>query len=107
MLKEKGLFNWARNFLTAMRYHDGLIYYMRVGSKPRQDKNLSYVYLCIGNKIRYRAYYAGSAPASTMKFGDKIISARAWVMMSGPVEKPPFEIPMKGFRGYRYTEKLF
>lgn len=107
MLKEKGLFNWTRNFLIAMRCHEDLIYYMRVGAKPKRDASLSYVYLCIGGKIRYRAFYAGSAPASTMTFGDKTISARAWVMLSGPVEKPTAEIPMKGFRGYRYTEKLF
>lgn len=110
MLKEKGYRNWLRNFLMAMVHHDGMIYYMRQGTQPRESlrDKLSYVYLCIGGKIRYRAYFAGSLPEQTLTFnGGDIMHGRAWIILSGPVERPPYEIKCKGFRGFRYTAKLF
>ncbi len=30
-----------------------------------------------------------------------------WVILSGPVVRPPYEWPQKGFQGFRYTTKLF
>jgi hypothetical protein len=30
-----------------------------------------------------------------------------WVLFTGPVVKPPYEWPQKGFQGFRYTTKLF
>lgn len=115
MLKERGYRNWLRNFLDAMEKSaagEDWTYWMRQGAQPKRD--LLYVYLCIGGKIRFRAYYAGTQPGGEMTFGDgaggtKTISARAWVLLAGPVERPMrgHEPVMKGFRGFRYTEKLF
>lgn len=114
MIKEKGYRNWLRKFLQAMALHEeGLTYWMRQGAKPTKDKDLKYVYLCIGGKIRFRAYYGGSEGPSEKTFGTwgggegATIFARAWVILSGPVERPPVPIPMKGFQGFRYTEKLW
>lgn len=107
MLKEKGYRNWLRNFLDAMDKHDqDWTYWMRQGAKPKRD--ILYVYLCIGGKIRFRAFYGGSDGPSEKEFSDgKKLFARAWVILSGPLERAPYTIPMKGFRGFRYTEKLF
>lgn len=105
MLKEKGVLHWTRNFLEAMS-KDDWCYYMRQGARPKHDP--LYVYLCIGNKIRYRAMFVASMPASMMTFSDgKQFFARAWVVLAGPVEKPPHEIPWKGFRGFCYTKLLW
>jgi len=105
MLKEKGYRNWLRNFYKAME-NDGLTYWMRQGVKPKHD--VLYVYLCIGGKIRFRANYVGPYGPGWMKFSDgKKMYAPAWVALCGPVVKAPFNIPWKGFRGFRYTEKLF
>lgn len=104
MLKEKGLRNWLRNFLHAMTQEDWL-YYMRQGARPKHD--ILYVYLCIGGKVRYRAYFAGTSYGE-MTFSDgKRMFAKVWIMLSGPVERPPVAIEMKGFRGFRYTQKLW
>jgi hypothetical protein len=109
MLKEKGYRNWLRNFLDAMRREDW-IYSMRQGARPRLADNIQYVYLCIGGKVRFRAFFAGTSGPCWKKFHDgKQMFARAWVELAGPVERPPRgrEPKMKGFRGFRYTQKLF
>jgi hypothetical protein len=114
MLKEKGYKNWLTNFMLAMSQHEaGWTYWMRLGAKPTRDKDLQFVYLCIGGKIRFRTYYGGAEGPCEKDFGNwagegpKKIFARAWVILSGPVERPPVPIAMAGFRGFRYTQKLW
>lgn len=108
MLKERGYRNWLRNYLDAMSRPDEKTYYMRQGARPRLDSGLSYVYLCIGGRVRFRSYYGGSLGACSVSFDDgRVMSARAWVLLAGPLERTPHEIKMKGFRGFRYTQKLF
>ncbi|SRR5258706_2216479 len=104
MLKEKGYRNWLRNFLNAMGREDW-IYSMRVGTIPKRD--ILYVYLCIGGKVRFRAFYAGGSTGTKQFHDGKVITAKAWVELSGPVERPVVPVYLKGFRGFRYTEKLF
>ena len=107
MLKEKGLSNWLRNFLKCMN-REQCSYWMRQGVKPKMADHLMYVYLCIGGKIRYRANFAGTCGPKYMVFDDdKGMYAKVWIVMTGPVVKPDVEVPWKGFRGFRYTQKLF
>ena len=106
MLKEKGYKNWLKNFLDAMN-QDGWVYYMRQGARPKID--VLYVYLCIGGKIRFRTQFAGTTRGD-MTFSDgKQMFAKVWVMLVGPLVRPRRgdEPTMKGFRGFRYTHKLF
>jgi len=109
MLKEKGYRNWLRNYLDAMKRNaegEDCYYWMRQGAQPKRDIN--YVYLCVGGLVRYRSFFAGSYPAGTVEFTDgREMFANAWILLGGPVERAPHRIPMKGFRGFRYTEKLF
>lgn len=105
-----GYRHWLGNFLSAMKRHDdGVTYWLRQGNIPKQDSSLLYVYLCIGGKIRYRAYYAGARGAAEMQFENRpdTLYGKAWVLISGPIERAPFKIVRKGFQGFRYTEKLF
>ncbi len=114
MLKEKGYKNWLQNFLFAMtHYEKEWTYWMRLGSPVKRD--IVYVYLCIGGKVRFRAFFGGNMGGGEMTFGNwaggpgKTLTARAWITLAGPLERPPRgqTFPMKGFRGFRYTEKLF
>jgi hypothetical protein len=108
MLKEKGVARWTRDYIHAMTEHESTTYYMRLGARPTQDARLSYVYLCIGGRVRYRSYYAGSSGPQEITFlSGRTMFAKAWVMLAGPHEKAPHEIPLKGFRGFRYCRKLF
>lgn len=105
LIKERSYRNWLKNYLDAMS-NENWTYWMRLGAKPKFE--VLYVYLVIGNKVRFRSKLVCYANDSTQTFpSGVIITARAWCIMCGPVVKPPYEIPMKGFRGFRYTEKLF
>lgn len=105
-----GYRHWLSNFLSAMsRHEEGVTYWLRQGNVPKHDSSLLYVYLCIGSKIRYRGYYAGSRGAASMQFENRsdILDGKAWVLISGPIERAPFKIEKSGFQGFRYTSKLF
>lgn len=108
MLKEKGLRNCLRNFLDAMGKEDWT-YWMRQGAKPKLADYLLYVYLCIGGRVRYRAYFVEAVGPKEMTFadGNSPMYAKVWIVMTGPVVRAPYDIPMKGFRGFRYTKTLF
>jgi hypothetical protein len=105
MLHEKGYRNWLRNFLNAMNQEDWT-YWMRQGSKPKHD--ILYVYLCIGGKIRFRANFVMTEGPCRKEFAEGgSMFAKAWIILAGPVVRPPHPVLMKGFRGFRYTPKLF
>ncbi len=115
MYGHHGYRNWLRNFLAAMKESEtegaDWFYWFRQTVQPRADvrDSLQYVYLCIGNKIRYRCFFAGSMGPAHMKFVNHTESmfGSAWVLVAGPVERAPFKIEQRGFRGFRYCEKLF
>ena len=111
MYGENGYRHWLRNFREAMDLHkEGWYYSLRVSSKPIRDAELLFVYLCIGNKIRYRGYYGGTqeTPRGFKIFeGDRKVKGRFWIRISGPLECASHPIKKQGFRGFRYTEKLF
>lgn len=103
MIKERGYRNWLRNFLDAMS-KDEWTYWMRLGAIPKRE--VLYVYLCIGGFVRFRANFVMYDGPGEKEFSTgHIVKARAWVVMAGPLTKG--RIPMKGFRGFRYVEKLF
>lgn len=108
MLKEKGVRNWLKNFLQAMAQEDWL-YYFRQGTIPRYADHLMYVYLCIGNKIRYRINFVEAIGSRSFTFDNEegSIYGKAWIVTCGPVVKAPHDIPRKGFRGFRYTQTIF
>jgi hypothetical protein len=114
MYADKGYLNWRRNFLMAMNKYeegDGYYYWLRVSCRPTMDSSLLYVYLCVGNKLRYRGFYGGvrETPEGFKQFDDgRIIRGRFWVLIAGPVELAPRPHPPKqGFRGFRYTQKIW
>lgn len=107
MIKEKGYRNWLRNFLTAMA-SETTTYWMRQGSQP--TKEVMYVYLCIGGRVRFRANFVMSYGAGNKVFDDgRQMYGKAWIVLSGPIARPKQgeRIELKGFRGFRYCEKLF
>lgn len=114
MYGEHGYRRWLRNFLEAMEIsstNDDWFYWFRQGAQPKEafQDTLQYVYLCIGGKIRYRVFYAGSRGPGSMQFANHstLMFGKAWILVAGPVERAPFKIEMKGFQGFRYTHKLF
>jgi hypothetical protein len=107
MLKERkgGYRGWLKEFMQAMD-NENWTYWMRQGAKPKHP--ILYVYLCIGGKVRFRSTFVSTEGPCEMAFeSGKKMFAKAWIIMCGPVVKAPSDFPMKGFRGFRYTEKLF
>lgn len=100
----RGYWIWLKDFKKGMS--DDRTYWMRLGTQPKRE--VLYVYLCIDGKVKFRSNYVCSYGPGEMTFdGGRTLYAKAWVVMTGPVEKAPYKTPMKGFRGFRYTEKLF
>jgi hypothetical protein len=104
MLKKNGYRIWLRNFLWCME-QDDCTYWMRQGAKPTRE--ILYVYLCIGGRVRYRVNFVGTEGPCYKSFCEELMFVRAWVLLAGPVVRADRIITMKGFRGFRYTEKLF
>lgn len=107
MYGEKGYRNWLRNFLEAMN-DDRCIYWFRAGAQPKQD--VLHVYLCIGNKIRFKVKYAGSEGDKEQMFDDgRIMHGKAWIAVCGPVDRCQMQLqPQRsGFQGFRYTQELW
>lgn len=111
---------WLRNFLQCMTLSasdidkpEDFFYHFRQGNQPKAQDSLQYVYLCIGGKIRWRVFFAGSKGPEELVLvttdgkGIKEIHGKAWIIVAGPAERAPYPIPRKGFQGFRYTEKLF
>lgn len=72
-----------------------------------------YVYFLFGGFFQYRlnlmCYERGVEKwFSDMPDGEEWHFPKTnWVLATGPVVKPPYEMPQKGFQGFRYTTKLF
>lgn len=111
---------WLRNFEQMMILSDGDIvdsqdfyYYFRQANQPKAADQVRHLYLCIGNRIRMRVIYAGSAGPEVKIFSrndsDQVrrITGKAWVIAAGPIERAPHKIVKKGFRGFRYTQALW
>lgn len=105
MIGTNGYRHWLRNFLAYMN-DDGCTYWFRQGNPPKKD--VLYVYLCIGGAIRFRVKFVMGTGPMTKKFDDgRTMFGKAWIVVTGPVERPRNKIPRKGFQGFRYTDTLF
>lgn len=75
-------------------------------SKNRPQEDIAQVYVIIGGSVHCRLYYGGYETGQR-----KILRATGelsvidWprMLLSGPMEKPPHPITMRGFQGFRYV----
>ena len=104
-LKERGMKEWYRDFLRAME-DETYTYWLRLCSRPRQE--VLYIYLVIGNRVRYRYQFVMYEKGGSFNTADgRIIFANCWLVGVGPLVRPEQEIRRRGFQGFRYTEFLF
>lgn len=72
---------------------------------------VGYCYLVFGGKVQYKLEIKEFRKESTGSFNDggieRIYTNKNLCVMQGPCIPAPFDIPMKGFQGFRYTEYLF
>lgn len=106
-IEEKGGYRkFLEEFLDACEDdHYATSYWIKAGIKPKHD--VLDVYLCIGGKIRFKCTFVESHGPREVKLDRGTMFARAWIVTTGPVEKPPCPIYKRGFQGFRYTQTLF
>lgn len=83
-------------------------WFQKMRNKPKHE--VLYCYIVVGGRILYRAnvsHWEGG-PAEIMK-PNQLVSVVTWnrLVLTAPIVKAPHKILMKGFQGFRYTDKLF
>lgn len=108
-LKEKGGEAYLTRTFDENIAKRGGTFWMSFSTIPKLD--VLHCYLLIAGRIRYRLNIVSREPGSTMRFTDqkptKLWTAKHWVVLGAPVVKPPEEMPMRGFQGFRYTGGLW
>ncbi len=97
-----------REFLESMkRVNEGKGYWLApMPSVPKHE--VLYFYFVIGGRVRYRLNLSHYEPGGERTFDDgRKWTAATWAILTGPVVKAPHKIPMRGFQGFRYSERLF
>lgn len=105
MYESHGYRHWLRNFVEYMAedLERGCTYSFRGG---RPTKEVQYIYLVIGGRIRFRINFV-MGKEGRQTFDDGRSMDGKWIIGTGPLVRAPYKMPMKGFQGFRYTDKLF
>lgn len=96
--------------IERLNTEDDLTWWQLCGSGiPRIE--VPYAYLLWDGKIQYRLNVEKYLKKQTGTFNDGGITRHYWkvnmVSMEGPAIKAPYDIPMKGFQGFRYSPFIF
>lgn len=93
------------------RCEEGEYQWMQFCGSGIPEKQVEFCYLIWDGKVQYRLSIVEYQRQVSGGFADSGVmrrfKKRNLVIMTGPVIKSPFDIPKKGFQGFRYTEFLF
>jgi hypothetical protein len=102
--------DFCKDFEATMAEEDNYWNFLK-SNLPTQD--VAYVYLVFDGFVQYRANFVCYERNVAKAFDDapdgivREFPPSNWILFSGPVIKAPFDIPMKGFQGHRYSKMLF
>lgn len=108
--RKTGIDDFKRMFERYM-VRDDAIWNFKLTNLPLHD--VAYVYLVFDKQVQYRVNLVCYERNVSKQFKDapdlkvRNFPNCNWVLLTGPVTKPPYEWPQKGFQGFRYTTKLF
>lgn len=93
-----------------MNTKDNFVWYRVMKNLPKIQT--LYCYWIIDGKIRYRMEIANLVRNKTMRFarpkgGVRTFENANYIELVGPVIDAPYDIPMRGFQGFRYSELIF
>ena len=97
-------------FERFMRSEDALWNYKK-HTLPTQE--IIWVYLVWNGKVQFRLNFVEYQRNKSKTFTDaydgkaREFPKMNWIILSGPAIPAPYDIPMKGFQGHRYTKKIF
>lgn len=83
-------------------------WFLALAQQPKHD--LLYVYIVIKGRIDARFNFAGirEGGRDVRLWDGTVRTPKCWAICSGPVSRPPFELKVRGFQGFRYvTEPLW
>lgn len=89
---------------------DGFEWYRVMKNLPKIQT--PYCYWIIDGKIKYRMDIKEFVRNQTMRFarpkgGVRTFENANYLVLQGPVIEAPYDIPMRGFQGFRYSELIF
>lgn len=90
---------------------DDAIWNFRLTNLPTKD--IAWVYLVFDGLIQYECNFVQYERNKAKEFDDapdgkvRKFAETNWVLFTGPAIKAPYEMPQKGFQGFRYALKLF
>lgn len=97
---------WQRHFESCVGGENTGFWLHRSRNPPKQD--IAVVYVIAENFVQWKVFYGGyeRGPASVwMLNGEKRDIDWPRMILAGPMEKAPYDIPMQGFQGFRYVYK--
>lgn len=112
MIEEKGG-PGLPGLLKFLRWFEGCVnhgsFFMKLGNKPTHD--IDHIYLVVANRLYGRCFFGGyknnfKGFLNPDSF-ECVDTGWSGIYLGGPIEKPSFKRELKGFRGFRYTTKLF
>ncbi len=90
-----------RATLWRMATNDEVTMAIALAQQPKHE--VLHLYLVIGGKIDARFALVGYEPGDARECWDRSIrQPKVWAVCAG-LERPPHEIPYRGFQGIRYT----
>jgi hypothetical protein len=102
--------DFCRKFEADMKDEDTYWNYRKT-NLPTQD--VAFIYLVFDGFVQYRANFVSYERNVAKAFDDtpdgivRQFPPSNWILFCGPAISAPFDIPMKGFQGHRYTKILF
>lgn len=101
--KGKAYQRMMRGF-ESLKHGDGHIL-IALPSKPKIE--VLHLYLIMDGQVRVRGniaeYLSGDQVGNVACWDDSTRSANWWAVVTGPVSRPPHEMKMRGFQGFRYV----
>lgn len=102
--------SFGKYFERFMRRPESLWNYKK---KQLPTEEVAWVYLVWNGKVQFRLNFVQYERNKSKTFNDtydgkvRKFPKMNWIILSGPAIPAPYEIPMKGFQGHRYTQKIF
>lgn len=96
--------------MERMNTEDNFVWYRVMKNLPKIQT--LYCYWIINGKIKYRMEIAKLVRNKTMRFsrpkgGIRTFENANYIELVGPVIEAPYDIPMRGFQGFRYSDLIF
>lgn len=95
---------WQKHFESSVCDEDSGFWLHKSRNPPKQD--IACVYVIAENFVRWKVFYGGYERGPTSVFmlsGEERTINWPRMILAGPFEKAPVDIPMRGFQGFRYV----